>query len=105
MPNRTPPAAPEVIAKYEVLFAVRTGVTILLPRVAAFDCGAEVPISFKISPENPRDIIIDANDTQVTLKGLRKDHLDAAISRGFIMFYETEKDEVTRCTPCSYKKN
>ncbi len=97
--------SPETIVKYEVLFAVRTGVTVLLPRVPAFDCGVEMPISFKISPENPRDIVINADGKTVLLKGLQKEHLDAAVSRGFIMFYETKDDEVVRCTPCNYQKN
>ena len=105
MANQASRMAPETIIKYEVFFAIRTGVTILLPRVAAFDCGAEMPISFKISPENPRDIVIQANDKTALLRGLKKEHLDAAISRGFIMFYETKDDEVIRCTPCNYQKN
>ena len=104
MPNQTSKTASDTIVKYEVLFAVRTGITVLLPLVSAFDCGADVPISFKISPDNPRDIVIDANHRQVVLKGLQKNHLDAALSRGFIMFYETKNDEVVRCTPCTYQK-
>ena len=100
-----PQTGSETIVKYEVLFAVRTGVTVLLPRVSAFDCGTEMPITFKVSPENPQDIIINASNKEVTLKGLQKNHLEAAISRGFIMFYETKGDEVVRCTPCNYQKN
>ncbi len=101
MSNQTP----ETIVKYEVLFAVRTGVTVLLPRVAAFDGGVETPVHFKLSPENARDILITAGKRQVVLKGMKKDHLEVAVSRGFIMFYETEGNEVTRCTPCSYQQN
>lgn len=104
MSNRAAQATSETIVKYEVLFAVRTGVTILLPRVAAFDCAAEAPITFKTSPDNPQDIVINAKGRAITLKGMQKNHLEAAVSRGFIMFYETEKDEVTRCTPCNYQK-
>ena len=103
--KKAPAMAPEVIAKYEVLFAVRTGVTVLLPLVAAFNCGPEMPVHFKISPENPRDILIDAHGKPVLLKGMQKEHLDAAIARGFIMFYETKNDEVVRCTLCNYRKD
>jgi hypothetical protein len=106
MPNRASMDKSScAISKYEVLFAVRTGVTVLLPQVPAFDCGVETPISFKISPDNPRDIVINADNAMVTLKGMQKEHLDAAVARGFIMFYETKDDEVVRCTPCNYQKN
>lgn len=104
MANQAPGTAHTTITKYETLFAVRTGVTILLPLVAAFDCGQEIRVSFTISPENPRDILIQAHDKCVILKGLEKNHLDAAIAKGFIMFYETKNDEVVRCTHCNYQK-
>lgn len=103
-PKTTSGTATDTITKYEVLFAVRTGVTILLPLVAAFDGAPEKPVSFKISPDGPRDILINAGNEALTLKGLQKEHLDAAISRGFIMFYETRDDEVVRCTHCNYQK-
>jgi hypothetical protein len=102
MSNRAQAGSSEIV-KYEVLFAVRTGVTVLLPCVPAFDVGKEGKLSFKISPDNPRDIIINANNKTVTLKDLKKDYLDEAVSRGFIMFYETRDDEVVRCTPCNYQ--
>ncbi|MBU6475774.1 MAG: hypothetical protein KGL10_01800 [Alphaproteobacteria bacterium] len=91
----------ETITKYECLFAVRTGLTILLPLMEEFDGDA---ISFSISPDNPHDIIVTAKDRKVILKSLKKEHLDASVARGFIMFYETKGDEVVRCTPCNYRK-
>jgi hypothetical protein len=96
--------AHEIITEYEVLFAARTGVTVMVPVVTAFNGSAEKPISFEISPENPRDIIINANNKPVVLKGMKKDYLDAAISRGFIMFYEMKDDEIVRSTLCNYQK-
>ena len=96
MPNH----APEMIEKYEVLFGARTGVTILIPKTATFDCGVEIPVSFRISPDSPRDILISAAGKTALLKGLKKDYLDEVIERGFIMFYETQDEEVVRCTPC-----
>lgn len=95
----------EVIASYDVLYAVRTGLTILIPKNKTFDCGIEVPVQFRVSPENPRDVEIVAADRAAVLKDLRKDYLDAAIDRGMIMFYEMTGDEVIRCTPCSYSSN
>jgi hypothetical protein len=95
----------ETITKYEALFAVRTGLTIMLPCLALFDGGAKTPVSFIVSPDNPRDIIIEAGGKKGLLKGLQKEHLNASVSRGFIMFYETKNDEVVRCTPCNYQKS
>lgn len=105
MSNQSSEAAPEIIVEYEVLFSKRAGVTILIPEMTAFNCGLEVPVNFKISPENPRDIIINTGDKKIILKKLQKDYLDTAITYGFIMFYEIKDDEVIRCTPCNYKKN
>lgn len=96
--------APEMIAKYEAMFTARTGLTILLPKQAAFDGGEKTPVGFKVSPENPRDVLVIADRKSVVLKDLKKDFLDEAVERGFIMFYEMKDDEVVRCTPCSYLK-
>lgn len=95
---------PEVISTYEVLFAVRTGVTILLPETPLLDVEAKAPVSFRISAENPKDILIDADGNAAVLKDLNPDYLEEARERGVIMLYETRDDEVVRCTPCNYKK-
>ena len=92
----------EIIQQYDVVFAVRTGVTILMPKTGIFDGGIEVPARFRVSPDNPRDVLITAAEKSAVLKDLRKDYLDQAIERGVIMFYELKDDEVIRCTPCSY---
>lgn len=94
----------ENITKYDVLFAVRTGVTVLMQKHPLFDGGVEVKAEFKISPDNPRDVLITAAGKSILLKDLRKDYLDEAIERGVIMFYEMKEDEVVRCTPCNFKK-
>lgn len=91
----------EIIKDYDVLFAVRTGVTVLIPKAGVFDCGVEIPVHFKISPDNPRDLLISANGRQAVLKDMSKNHIDQAVARGSIMFYEMKGDEVIRCTPCS----
>lgn len=95
----------ETIASYDALYAVRTGLTILIPKNKTFDGGVEVPVQFKISPDNPRDIMIMAADRAVVLKELKKEYLDAAIAKGIIMFYEMVEDEVVRCTPCNYARS
>jgi len=92
----------EIIASYDVMFALRTGVTIMIPASKTFDCGIEVPVHFRVSPDNPRDVLIVAAEKSAVLKDLRKDYLDEAIERGIIMFYEMKDDEIVRCTPCNY---
>lgn len=93
----------EIIKDYEVLFAARTGLTILIPKSPTFDCGVEVPVEFKISPDGARDILVTAAGKTSIIKDLRKEHLDEALRRGVIMFYELKDDEVVRCTPCNLK--
>jgi hypothetical protein len=97
--------APHIISKYEVLFAVRTGITILMPSIPTLGGGIEQAATFRISPDNPRDLLIESCGQTAILKDMQKDYLDEAIERGFIMFYETKDDEVIRCTPCSYRKS
>jgi hypothetical protein len=92
-----------IITEYEVLFAVRTGVTIIVPKVAAFNGATDTSVHFSVSPDNARDIIIQAGGTIVTLKNLKKNHLDAAIEQGFILFYEMEDEDIVRCTRCAYQ--
>lgn len=100
MANQTP----VIISKYEVLFAVRTGITVLMPKIHALDGGIEQAPTFRISPDNPRDVLIEGVAGSAVLKNLQKDHIDEALERGFIMFYETKDDEVIRCTPCGFRK-
>ena len=94
----------EIIDRYDVMFAARTGVTILIPKSPTFDGGGDKAASFRVSPENPKDILISAAGKSALLKGLRPDYMEEAVSRGMIMFYELADEEVVRCTPCSYRK-
>lgn len=93
----------EIIQEYDVVFATRTGVTILMRKIAVFDGGVAAPARFSVSPDNPQDVLISAADKSAVLKDLRKDYLHEAITRGVIMFYELKDDEVVRCTPCNYQ--
>src|SRR4051812_11208936 len=100
MANQAQPISQEIsetITKFETLFAARTGLTVMLPKLAAFNGSEKTPPSFAPSPNDPRDIIITtAGGKKILLKGLRKEHIEASVSKGFIMFYETEDDEVVR---------
>lgn len=92
----------EIISNYDVMFALRTGITILIPETETLNCGIEVPVHFTISPDHPQDILISAAGKTAILKELRKDYLNEAVERGVIMFYEMKDEEVVRCTPCNY---
>ena len=94
----------EIIANYEILFAVRTGITVLMPKNPVFDCDASQTVSFRPHPENPDDLLIDAAGKSAVLKGLKKDYMEESVERGFIMPYEMQGDEVVRCTPCRYRQ-
>ena len=92
------------IDDYDVMFTMRTGVTILLPKISSFDGQEDGSIYFAKDPANTGALLISAGDNTITLENLKPDYLDESIERGFIMFYEMENDEVIRCTPCPLKK-
>lgn len=86
------------LENYDVMFAARTGVTILLPKSDFFadDSGK---VFFAPSAENDADLVLFAGGgAQAVLSGLKKDYMDEILDRGFLMFYEVIEDEVVRCT-------
>lgn len=97
-------ASAEIVKEYDVLFAIRTGITILLPKIHALDCSTDVPVQFQISPDNGSDLVITAADKSAILKDFKKELIAEAVKRGVIMFYEMKDEEVVRCTPCNHKK-
>lgn len=92
----------DIIKEYDVMFALRTGVTILMPQCRALDCAVEEKVLFNVSSDSPGDLVITAAGKSAILKDLRKDYLEEAVERGVIMLYEMKDDEVVRCTPCNY---
>ncbi len=88
----------QTITDYEIVFAVRSGVTILLPRNGLFDTGED--ISFTVNPDHPGDLTLRANGSCVVLKDMDPDYLAEALERGSMMLYELENDEVVRCNTC-----
>jgi hypothetical protein len=92
----------EEIPSFDVVYAIRTGVTVLMPKIKTLDCDASAAVLFKRSPDNPDDVLITAQERCAILRGMKKDHLKAAIDRGVMMFYEMQGEDVVRCTPCRY---
>ncbi len=95
--------APEIITKYEVMFALRTGVTVLVQKISAFDGCEETPPRFKTSPENSQDMVFVTAKGTMVLKGMKKEHIAAAIERGFIIFYEMKGEDIIRNTTCLFQ--
>lgn len=104
MSTRNPETeAKDVIRDYDALFAIRTGLTLLIPKHDVFNGGVETEVHFRISTDHPRDIVFTAQSRSIVIKDIRKEYLDAAIQRGTIMVYEMEDEEMVRCTPCVYR--
>lgn len=83
---------------YDVMFAVRTGITILLPK-SDFFADESGKVFFAPDGENDSDLVLFADGgKQAVLTGLKKDYMDEILDRGFLMFYEVIEDEVVRCT-------
>lgn len=95
--------SPEVVTKYEVLFALRTGLTIMFPKMKALDNEDKGECIFETIKENNQDILVKISLNSVIIKGLKESHIEASVSQGFIMLYETDGDEVVRNTVCNYK--
>lgn len=94
---------PTDITDYEVVFGIRTGVTVLLPKNPVFDVKNQESIHFQASDKDAFALITTPRG-QIVLRGFKKEHLEESISRGYIMFYEMEDEEVVRCTKAVYKK-
>ena len=88
------------ITAYEVMFSTRTGITVMLEKQSAFDAG-EDKMAFRAAGN---DIVINSPAGEVKLCAMQENHVKEACNRGFILFYECEDDEVTRCTHCSIQK-
>ena len=56
MSLKDPDVKPEnIIRDYDALYAVRTGLTLLIPKNDTFAGGVDVPVHFRVSSANPRD--------------------------------------------------
>ena len=94
---------PKIITEYDTLFALRTGLTIMLQTVEEF-AGSADSSTFELVGNDTTDILIKTKNSPLLLKGLKKEILNSAVSQGFIMFYEMDGDEFVRNTTCSYIK-
>lgn len=94
-------AQEKTITDYEVMFTVHTGVTVLTERIHEFDNTDDSGLIFRVLPDDK--MAIESSASKCILQDLKKDYLEEAQERGFIMLYELEDDEVIRCTPCQIR--
>ena len=92
----------EEVSNFDVVYAIRTGVTVLMQKTKTLDCDTATAVVFNVSPDNPQDLLIKAAERYAVIRGMKKEHVKAAIERGSIMFYEMQGDDVVRCTPGRY---
>ncbi len=94
------------ITKYEVMFALHTGVTIMTPRLDIFDPYENSELDFHINTDGAQELVVSTPDNQsIVLKDFQRDYLAEAEERGFVMLYElNDEDEIVRCTPCQLKR-
>jgi len=94
----------KAIDKFEPLFTTRTGLTLLLKKHPIFEGKPKEGFFFTKDAQDPSVVWVISDTEKVLLTGLKKEHLESSIAKGFIMFYETDKkDEVVRNTLCRYK--
>ncbi len=90
-------AARETVDTYEMLYGVRTGLTVLLAPIATL----AVPVSVRVQfCQEGSDLVITADAREAVLRNVPAHHLAQAQQHGVIMFYEMKDDDVVRCTPC-----
>lgn len=91
-------AATEIVEKFEMLYGLRTGLTVLMPPIAMLDLPVSARVVFR--DDAAPDLVIEAEGRQARLKNVPPQHIEQARRHGVIMFYEMDGDDVVRCTPC-----
>lgn len=90
----------EIVEKFEMLYGVRTGLTVLLTPIKTLDVPVSARVRFRAAEASPRDMVIEAEGRQAVLKNVPAQHIEQANRHGMMMFYEMKGDDVVRCTPC-----
>ena len=90
-----------VITSFDIVFALHTGVTIMMPKQAAFDKNDEAELIFTLSdPESGCVTLRTADNNSVEIQGIKVEMMREIHSRGFFMIYEMDNDDIVRCAPC-----
>lgn len=93
-------AGSEIVEKFEMLYGLRTGLTVLLAPTQTLDVPVSTRVRFHADAAAGADLVIEAEGRQAVLKNVPAQHIEQANRHGVIMFYEMKGDDVVRCTPC-----
>ena len=89
------------ITDYDLVFALHTGVTIMMQKLPAFDASDEDDLPFTIAESPEQAVLIKAKSGEtVKIKNIKPNILTEIKERGFIMIYELDGEDMARCTPC-----
>lgn len=90
------------VTDYDIVFALHTGVTIMMQRQSAFDGSSDSEVPFTLSPPEDGEIhITPPAHGDLVIKNVAKNMMAEILQRGFFMVYELDGDEIARCTPCA----
>lgn len=90
----------EIVEKFDMLYGIRTGLTVLLAPTRTLDVPVSVRVRFSVIEGKKPDLLITAEGKEAVLKAVPPQNVEQAIRHGVIMFYEMDGDDVVRCTPC-----
>lgn len=89
------------ITEYDIVFALHTGVTIMMQQQSAFDNTDDVELPFTVD-EDAAAVHIDTPAGQkLSIQDIKPALVAEIKARGFFMIYELDGDDMVRCTPCS----
>ena len=89
------------ITDYDVVFALHTGVTVMMPKMTAFDDCENTELAFTFDKKAENDVYIQTPAGEsVIVADIRPDLKTEILARGFLMIYELEDDSIVRCIPC-----
>tara|TARA_B100000686_G_C16778660_1_gene970295 strand:+ start:2461 stop:2757 length:297 start_codon:yes stop_codon:yes gene_type:complete len=91
----------QTIIEFDIVFALHTGVTIMMPKQSAFDKNDEAELLFRLSePADGTITLRTVEGSAVEIKGVRDEMMREIKARGFFMIYEMDDDDIVRCAPC-----
>lgn len=90
-----------VITDFDIVFALHTGVTIMMPQQKAFDKNDEAELAFTLSdPDQGQIHITTIEGKTVEVQGVKPEMMREIAGRAFFMIYEMDNDDIVRCAPC-----
>ncbi len=92
-----------VVTDYDIVFALHTGVTIMMQQQKDFDNSPDGELPFTVSEADSAVHIEAASGKTVIIDNIKSNMLAEIKGRAFFMIYEFDGEDMTRCTPCALK--